>query len=112
MELTEESLARSHFSPENPTIIVAHGWNSNGRWRGYGASLADDYLAEGDYNVFSVDWGDLESWANYPHAAAITRPVGEFAAELGRENYFSMSCEGVKYKDKEFNYDNTTTLRI
>ena len=83
MELTEESLARSHFSPENPTIIVAHGWNSNGRWRGYGASLADDYLAEGDYNVFSVDWGDLESWANYPHAAAVTRPVGEFAAELG-----------------------------
>ena len=62
--------------------------------------------------MFSVDWGDLESWANYPHAAAITRPVGEFAAELGRENYFSMSCEGVKYKDKEFNYDNTTTLRI
>ena len=57
---------------------------SNGRWRGYGASLADDYLAEGDYNVFSVDWGDLESWANYPHAAAVTRPVGEFAAELGR----------------------------
>ena len=27
IELTEESLLESHFNPEDPTIIVAHGWN-------------------------------------------------------------------------------------
>ena len=35
--------------------------------KGFGADFADDYLAVGDYNIFSIDWGDLESWANYPH---------------------------------------------
>ena len=29
-----------------------------------------------------MDWGDLESWANYPHAAQVTKPVGRHAAKL------------------------------
>ena len=28
---TEESLAESNFDPEHPTIVLSHGWNSNGR---------------------------------------------------------------------------------
>ena len=81
----------SNFNPEHPTIILSHGWNSNGREevRGFGSDFAENYLQVGDYNVFSVDWGDLESWTNYPHAAAITRPVGEYAACLGSVIYFN-----------------------
>ena len=85
VDCTEDSLALSNFNPEHPIIILAHGWNSNGREeaRGFGSDYAEYYLSVGEYNVFSVDWGDLESWTNYPHAAAITRPVGDYAACLG-----------------------------
>ena len=50
--------------------------------KGFGQGFADAYLSVGDYNVISIDWGDLESWANYPAAASRTRPVGEHAATL------------------------------
>jgi len=84
IELTPESLGQSHFNPDHPIIILAHGWNSNGKIeeKGFGADFAEDYLAVGDFNIFSIDWGDLESWANYPHAAAVTKPVGRHAAKL------------------------------
>jgi len=84
VELTEESLANSHFNPGNPTKILAHGWNSNGRnhGKGFGDEYKDEYLAVGDFNVFSIDWGDLESWTNYFHAAAITKPVAQYSAQL------------------------------
>ena len=104
MELTEESLAASNFNPEHPIIILAHGWNSNGREngaKGFGARdvgcygplmffyqftfpprFADDYLSVGEYNVFSCDWGKLED-IYYPHAAAVTEPVGQYLAGLG-----------------------------
>ena len=89
IHLNEGSLGHSHFNPLNPIIILSHGWNSNGRndGKGFGSDFADDYFAVGDFNIFSVDWGDLESWANYPHAAAITKPVGEHAAKLGKESF-------------------------
>ena len=85
VECTEDSLELSNFNPQHPIIILAHGWNSNGKdeARGFGLDYAEYYLSVGEYNVFSVDWGELESWTNYPHAAAITRPVGEYAACLG-----------------------------
>jgi len=84
VELTEESLASSNFNPEHPIIILAHGWNSNGRendFKGFGARFADDYLSVGEYNVFSCDWGKLED-IYYPHAAAVTEPVGQYLAGL------------------------------
>ena len=65
----------------NIFCVIFQGLKNNGK--GYGADFADDYFAVGDFNLFSIDWGDLESWANYPHAAAITKPVGEHAALLG-----------------------------
>jgi len=80
VELSEESLANSYFNPEHPTIILSHGWNSDGL--GFGGGFKDNYFAVGDFNIFSIDWGDLESWSNYPHAAAITKPVGEHSAQL------------------------------
>eukprot|EP00091_Calanus_sinicus_P021194 TRINITY_DN6159_c0_g1_i4.p1 TRINITY_DN6159_c0_g1~~TRINITY_DN6159_c0_g1_i4.p1 ORF type:complete len:334 (-),score=111.40 TRINITY_DN6159_c0_g1_i4:39-1040(-) len=80
VELTQESLAKSHFDSTHPTVILAHGWNSHGD--GFGAHLAEAYFEVGDYNVFAIEWGDLETWANYPQAAIRTRAVGEHSANL------------------------------
>merc|ERR1739838_383248 len=84
IELSLDSVTSSHFNPDHPVIILSHGWNSHGliAEKGFGKGFADAYLSVGDYNVFSIDWGDLESWANYPQAATRTRPVGEHAANL------------------------------
>ena len=54
------------------------------------SQLVDDYLAVGDYNVFSVDWdhfnGDnLLNPLDYIQAVAAVRPVGEHAAKLGQQ---------------------------
>jgi len=80
VELTEESLANSHFDSRHPTIILAHGWNSHGQ--GFGGDLSEAYLQVGEFNVFAIEWGDLETWANYPQAAIRTRAVGEHSANL------------------------------
>merc|ERR1711936_2074 len=80
VELTQESLENSNFDSSWPTVILAHGWNSHGD--GFGADFAESYLDVGDYNVFAIEWGDLESWANYPQAAVRTRAVGEHSANL------------------------------
>jgi len=80
VELNQESLENSHFDSRHPTIILAHGWNSHGQ--GFGGDLSEAYLQVGDYNVFAIEWGDLETWANYPQAAVRTRAVGEHSANL------------------------------
>merc|ERR1712215_59182 len=80
VELNQESLENSHFDSRHPTIILAHGWNSHGQ--GFGGYLSEAYLQVGDYNVFAIEWGDLETWANYPQAAVRTRAVGEHSANL------------------------------
>merc|ERR1711892_1031690 len=80
VQLTQESLEDSHFDSRHPTIILAHGWNSHGD--GFGENLSEAYFEVGDYNVFAIEWGDLETWANYPQAAIRTRAVGEHSANL------------------------------
>ena len=80
VELTQESLENSHFDSRHPTVILAHGWNSHGQ--GFGSDIAEAYLEVGEYNVFAIEWGDLETWANYPQAAVRTRAVGEHSANL------------------------------
>merc|ERR1711892_401173 len=80
VELTQASLEDSHFDSRHPTIILAHGWNSHGDR--FGENLCEAYFEVGDYNVFAIEWGDLETWANYPQAAIKTRAVGEHSANL------------------------------
>jgi len=80
IELSESSIEDSHFNPAHPVIILAHGWNSHGR--GMGEDYNQYYFEVGDYNIFSIDWSKLESWANYPTSAVRTRAVGEHAANL------------------------------
>ena len=53
------------------------------------SQLVDDYLAVGDYNVFSVDWDHFngDNPFHYIQAVAAVRPVGEHAAKLGQQQY-------------------------
>merc|ERR1711962_1196083 len=80
VQLDLVSLLESNFDPVRPTKILSHGWNSHGR--GYGQDFAPIFLEVGDYNIFSIDWGDLESWISYPTAAIRTTAVGRHAAGL------------------------------
>merc|ERR1711872_130833 len=80
VQLDLVSLLESNFDPARPTKILSHGWNSHGR--GYGQDFAPIFLEVGDYNIFSIDWGDLESWISYPTAAIRTTAVGRHAAGL------------------------------
>merc|ERR1712012_611706 len=80
VQLDLVSLLESNFDPTRPTKILSHGWNSHGR--GYGQDFAPIFLEVGDYNIFSIDWGDLESWISYPTAAIRTTAVGRHAAGL------------------------------
>ena len=66
----------------NTNIIYTYFLGRN-HGKGFGDEYKDEYLAVGDFNVFSIDWGDLESWTNYFHAAAITKPVAQYSAQLG-----------------------------
>ena len=79
VQLDLVSLLESNFDPARPTKILSHGWNSHGR--GYGQDFAPIFLEVGDYNIFSIDWGDLENWV-YPTAAIRTTAVGRHAAVL------------------------------
>ena len=51
------------------------------------SQLVDDYLAVGDYNVFSVDWDHFngDKVVHYLQAVAAVQPVGEHAAKLGQQ---------------------------
>ena len=97
IQLDLASIQNSHFNPDHPILVLSHGWNSHGREgvRGFGQDFAPHYFEIGDYNIFSVDWGDIISWANYPGAADTTKPVGEHLATLGDdddiiESYYSL----------------------
>ena len=47
----------------------------------YGEFFAPSYLAVGEHNIFSINWGQLEG-LNYLKAAATTEPVGKHSALL------------------------------
>ena len=55
------------------------GWQDDGLR--YGEFFAPSYLAVGEHNVFSINWGQLED-LNYIRAAATTQPVGKHSALL------------------------------
>jgi len=76
---TVESLQNSSLSLSWPVVILIHGWRSDGFW--FGGFYNQAYQVVGEYNVISVDWGDLEN-INYIEAAALTKPVAGHTASL------------------------------
>ena len=76
---TSESLHNSSFSLTSPVVLLIHGWRSDGVW--FGDFYHAAYLEAGDFNIISVDWGDLES-INYLQAVALTKPVADHTTKL------------------------------
>ena len=52
------SVRKSHWNPHRETIIVTHGWNSNGRSSSC-TLVRDAFLNVWDSNVIIVDWGKI-----------------------------------------------------
>ncbi|XP_054742095.1 pancreatic lipase-related protein 2-like [Anastrepha obliqua] len=68
-----ESLQKSHFNKDYPTIIIIHGWQSD-----FDSDLTtlirDAYFSKGYYNIIAVDWSDKAQSLNY--AASVLRVPG------------------------------------
>lgn len=80
VELTADSLLASGYRPDHPTVILSHGFTSEGI--SFGQPFAEALLQADDYNVFTVEWSHYANWTNYFAAAANTRLVGEHSANL------------------------------
>jgi len=83
VELSADSLLGAGFNPDHPTVIISHGFTSDGL--GHGRPYAEAYLQVGDFNVFTIDWKALASWesmGDYFRAAGNTRIVGDHSAKL------------------------------
>jgi len=81
--LSAESLKEAGFNPDYPTIVISHGFTSNGI--GHGLPYAKAYHKVGDYNVLTIDWQTLAEYnglGDYIKAAENTRLVGEHSAKL------------------------------
>eukprot|EP00088_Acartia_fossae_P063703 TRINITY_DN7785_c0_g1_i5.p1 TRINITY_DN7785_c0_g1~~TRINITY_DN7785_c0_g1_i5.p1 ORF type:complete len:358 (-),score=46.80 TRINITY_DN7785_c0_g1_i5:28-1080(-) len=76
------TLYANGYDPNEPTILVCHGFSSEGA--GFGRQIAKAYLEVGKFNVFSIDWEKLAMWYDYFGAAKRTKFVGDHAASLIR----------------------------
>ncbi|KAJ0175088.1 hypothetical protein K1T71_009229 [Dendrolimus kikuchii] len=80
------SITRSNFNANVPTIVIVHGWLSNHNTEP-NPSVRRAYLAKSDVNVISVDWRRVAA-SDYVTAAAgvpgIGRGVGDFLLFLNR----------------------------
>lgn len=80
LDLTTDSLLHNGINPDLQTVIVCHGFTSNGFE--FGEDFGDAYSQAGQFNVISIDWEELAKAPNYPQAASNTRLVGDHAAKL------------------------------
>jgi pancreatic triacylglycerol lipase len=75
------SVAASNFNPAHPTRFIIHGWQGSAQsdanlW------MRAAYLARGDFNCISIDWGVGAGSINYITARNNVDPAGELAAEF------------------------------
>lgn len=75
------NLAASPLSPADPTVVVVHGFTSNG-FTSWPVQAKTELLNRGSYNVISVDWESLAVSPWYPQAVLHTQLVGEHTARL------------------------------
>ncbi|XP_053959309.1 phospholipase A1-like [Anastrepha ludens] len=76
-----ESLQKSHFNKDYPTIIIIHGWQSNGN-TALTTLIRDAYFSKGYYNIISVDWSDKAQSLNYAASSLRVPGVGKQVAGL------------------------------
>ncbi|XP_053685619.1 pancreatic triacylglycerol lipase-like [Sabethes cyaneus] len=75
------SVQNSHFNPAHPTRFTIHGWNNDGS-SAVNTNIRQNYLAVGDFNVISVDWGAGAQTINYISARNRVSIVGEITSRL------------------------------
>lgn len=80
VELSSHSLTLAGYNPSLPTVILSHGFTAQGVE--FATPFAQAYFQVGDFNIFSIDWEQLALWHDYFGAAANTRFVGEYSAQL------------------------------
>ncbi|XP_049872122.1 pancreatic triacylglycerol lipase-like [Pectinophora gossypiella] len=80
------SITRSSFNPNVPTVVIVHGWLSS-RYTDPNPTVRRAYLNKGNFNVITVCWRRLAAM-DYATAArgvpAIGRGVGQFLIFLNR----------------------------
>lgn len=59
-----ESIKSSTFNRKKPLRFIVHGWQNSEKSDSI-QLIKNAYLKKGDYNIFSVDWGDGASSLNY-----------------------------------------------
>ncbi|XP_005180155.2 phospholipase A1 [Musca domestica] len=93
---TSSSINGSPFNARNPTRITIHGWTSSkDDYVNYG--IRDAYLAKGDYNMITVDWGRARS-VDYASSVLAVPGVGQKVAALVD---FLVKNHGLKLADLE-----------
>ncbi|XP_045101240.1 pancreatic triacylglycerol lipase-like [Portunus trituberculatus] len=75
------NLAASPLRAADPTVVVVHGFTSNG-FTSWPVRAKTELLSRGSYNVISVDWEHLAESPWYPQAVLHTQLVGERTARL------------------------------
>ncbi|CAH0687765.1 unnamed protein product [Spodoptera exigua] len=80
------SITRSNFNANNPTVVVVHGWLSN-QYTNINPTIRDAYLGKSDTNVIVMDWRRL-ALADYATAVrgvpAVGRGLGQFLIFLNQ----------------------------
>jgi pancreatic triacylglycerol lipase len=75
------SVAASNFNPAHPTRFIIHGWQGSAQSNA-NLWMRAAYLARGDFNCISIDWGVGAASINYIAARNNVDPAGELAAEF------------------------------
>ncbi|CAH1637298.1 unnamed protein product [Spodoptera littoralis] len=80
------SITRSNFNANRPTVIIAHGWLSN-QFTSTNYIIRNAYLRKSDVNVIVLDWRRLAA-SDYVTATrgvpAVGRGLGQFLNFLNR----------------------------
>ncbi|XP_055627681.1 pancreatic triacylglycerol lipase-like [Toxorhynchites rutilus septentrionalis] len=75
------SIFNSNFNPSHPTRFTIHGWRADGE-SDLHSMIRYNYLARGDFNVISVDWGQGSKTINYYTARKRVSEVGDLVSRL------------------------------
>ncbi|XP_058063201.1 pancreatic triacylglycerol lipase-like [Anopheles bellator] len=75
------SVQNSNFNPAHPTRFTIHGWNGGGT-SGLHASIRQNYLGVGEFNVILVDWGVGAQTVNYIAARNRVASVGDIVSRM------------------------------
>uniref|UniRef100_A0A1I8PRX1 Lipase domain-containing protein n=1 Tax=Stomoxys calcitrans TaxID=35570 RepID=A0A1I8PRX1_STOCA len=93
---TSTSIKNSHFDARHPTRFTIHGWTSS-KDDYVNSGVRHAYLAKGEYNMITVDWGRARS-IDYASSVMAVPGVGKKIASFID---FLVEHHGLKLEDLE-----------